>query len=219
MRTQNSKLQSKLPKQPSESREVLAFPRCEPRAETEAESPSSAYPYVVIRVMPTVYLRTPVCFTTSEPSSATFQKFTVHCRNPWIDSQLSPECETKLLDLAKSFSKENRFRCCAFFSPERANYVEPGGTSSHSSFLPRSSTSFEVREGSAQASDEHAPELAVDGDEESGGSKRLHRSESPHCTRGLPKGIKDYLGDELHLFETDDSAFVLSSYDPVIQDD
>jgi hypothetical protein len=146
MRTENSKLQSKLPKQPSESREVLAFPRCEPRAETEAESPSSAYPYVVIRVMPTVYLRTPVCFTTSEPSSATFQKFTVHCRNPWIDSQLSPECETKLLDLAKSFSKEKRFRCCVVFSPERATYVDPDRTTKHSSSVPQSDLMIETSE-------------------------------------------------------------------------
>lgn len=142
MRRPNSELHRRSPRQPRVSREE--FPRFEPRAEVEAESPSPAYPYVVIRVMPTVYLHSPVCFSASEPSSATFQKFTVNCRNHWIDGQLSPKCEMNLLDLAKSFSKEKRFRCCVVFSPERATYVEPDRTTKHSSSVPQSDLMMEV---------------------------------------------------------------------------
>jgi hypothetical protein len=133
-------------KQQTEAAKLLPFAKANPPAEDSVVSASTAYPYVVVRIMPAVYLHASVHFSSKEPSSAALRKFTVRCANPWIDCQLRPECETILLNLVKSFSRKRRFRCCVVFSPERATYIEPDGTAEYSSFIPHSDSMFEIEE-------------------------------------------------------------------------
>jgi len=87
----------------------------------------SKFPYLVIRLMPSVYLNEPIHIGPTPPASRKPGSIVIVHQDPWVDGKLRPEVEQELIDKVQEYCKSSRHRMVIVFAPDRQLYVELDG--------------------------------------------------------------------------------------------
>lgn len=88
------------------------------------------FPYLVVRLMATVYQREDIEFRVGEPAAEIHARrsFVQHPRPFNADGSLSEECRTLLVNTVLEASARLRFRMCLVWEADASTYVEPDGS-------------------------------------------------------------------------------------------
>lgn len=99
--------------------------------------PEKKYPYVVRRVMATVYQRIEVVFTTEKCHPPPGGLHIVMNHRPYDDhGNPTPEARNALVEVLLVMTRTSGFRMCAVFADQDATYVEPDGQVNQSTGPP-----------------------------------------------------------------------------------
>ena len=89
---------------------------------------AEGYPYLVVRLMPAVYVRYPIDFLQNSGSKLSSEALLSPEPEPFDkDGKLTTDCKKKLIEVVRFEARESGLRMCVVFAPKEALYVEPSG--------------------------------------------------------------------------------------------
>lgn len=96
------------------------------------------YPYLIVRIIPTVYARQQIVFVKDETEPAAQGVFAMVWPEPHLDEagQVTPRCRAALVEAVKVAVRETGHRRCVVFAPDHCEYVEADGSVAHSGEPP-----------------------------------------------------------------------------------
>jgi len=105
---------------------------------TNTQIKETKYPYVVRRVVATVYQHLEVVFTTDPTDPPPRKAIHILMDQPAYDEKgnLVEKARTALLDVLKEVTRTSGFRMCAVFGEQDTTYVEPDGQVNQSQEAP-----------------------------------------------------------------------------------
>ena len=89
---------------------------------------AEGYPYLVVRLMPAVYVRYPIDFLQDSGSKFSTEALLLPEPEPFDkDGKLTADCRKKLIEAVRFKARESGLRMCVVFALKEALYVEPLG--------------------------------------------------------------------------------------------
>lgn len=117
--------------------------------------PVCRFPYLVVRLIPTLYQHEKIFVGPTPPKNATPRNIVVVHPDPWDGDRLRPEVRQEIIEKAIALCvRVKRFRMCVVFGEDDQVYVDPDGTTKEmSNAIPRAWIQIPLdRDGRSQCS-------------------------------------------------------------------